>query len=887
MRIKIPELSLIVLIGASGSGKSTFAKKHFKSTEILSSDYCRALISDDECNQFVTKEAFEVLHFIVAKRLAAGKLTVIDATSVKTEDRKPLLALAREYHVLPAAIVFNIPEKICHERNKQRSDRNFGPHVIRYQRGELRRSLRYIKREGFKNITIFDAVEKIDAIEIKRTPLWNNLKHEHGPFDIIGDVHGCFDELTELLEKLGYVIHTASQSQEKNQLNQSQENNKSTNHIDKENLEVCKSSPKRKLKKISVTHPKNRKMIFLGDLVDRGPKTPEVLQLVMNMVTAGIAFCIPGNHDVKLMRKLKGKNVKLIHGLAESVQQLEKLPPEFHQQTLEFIDSLVSHYQLDGGKLVVAHAGMNEKLQGRASGKVREFALYGETTGETDQFGLPVRYNWAADYRGQATVVYGHTPVLEAEWLNNTICIDTGCVFGGQLTALRYPERELVSIPAKQIYYESVKPFSPHKKLTISSQQELDEVLDAEDVTGKRFISTRLNINVTIQANNATAALEVMSRFAVNPKWLIYLPPTMSPSDTSKLPKLLEYPTEAFDYYRKSNIEKVICEEKHMGSRTIVIVCRDEGVAQKRFGIKNEGIGICYTRTGRRFFTDTSLETAFLTKIQLALEKSDFWTELKTDWVCLDCELMPWSTKAQSLIRQQYAAVGAASRAALPEAVTVLQQAQARGVETTALIQDYQTRLEMVTQYVDAYRSYCWPVNNINDLKLAPFHILATEGQVHSDKNHIWHIETLAQLCKYDKDILMATSYKIVKLSHQESEEKGIAWWQALTEKGGEGMVIKPFDFINKGKRGWIQPALKCRGREYLRIIYGPEYTASKNLERLRARGLSTKRSLALREFALGIEALERFVQKEPLRRVHECVFGVLALESEPVDPRL
>jgi protein phosphatase len=249
---------------------------------------------------------------------------------------------------------------------------------------------------------------------------------------------------------------------------------------------------------------------------------------------------------------------------------------------------------------------------------------------------------------------------------------------------------------------------------------------------------------------------------------------------------------------------------------------------------------------------------------------------------------MPWSSKAQALIRQQYAAVGAASRAALPDVVTALKQAQARGLDTTALIQQYQARLEMVTQYLDAYRGYCWPIKTLSDFKLAPFHILATEGQVHTDKIHLWHLNISAQISQYDAaEIMIPTPYKSVDLTDQDSENEGIDWWQKLTNKGGEGMVVKPFKFMVKGRKGWMQPALKCRGREYLRIIYGPEYTAPENLERLRARGLSAKRSLALREFALGIEALERFVRIEPLRRVHECVFGVLAFESEPVDPRL
>jgi protein phosphatase len=250
---------------------------------------------------------------------------------------------------------------------------------------------------------------------------------------------------------------------------------------------------------------------------------------------------------------------------------------------------------------------------------------------------------------------------------------------------------------------------------------------------------------------------------------------------------------------------------------------------------------------------------------------------------------MPWSAKAQELLRQQYAAVGAAGRAAMAETVAALQQATERGVAMEALRDRYQERARMVAQYVDAYRHYCWPVRSVNDLRLAPFHVLATEAALHVDKSHLWHMETIAGFVQAGQatTCLHTTAYEVVDLADAASEAAGIAWWRELTGRGGEGMVVKPLDFVAWGNRGLIQPAIKCRGREYLRIIYGPEYTSAHHLRRLRRRNLSTKRSLALREFALGIEALERFVRREPLRRVHECVFGVLALESEPVDPRL
>jgi protein phosphatase len=850
--ITIPELSLVVLVGPSGCGKSTFAAQHFKPTEVISSDSCRALVSDDENNQAATKDAFEVLHFIAAKRLAAGKLTVVDATNVQPEARRPLIALARQHHVIPVALVLNVPDRVCQDRNKLRSDRNFGPHVIRQQSHQLRRSLRNLKREGFRHIYEFQTPEALAEVVLVREPLRNDLKRLPGPFDIIGDIHGCFDELHALLIKLGYEISQVNGS-------------------------------------YVVQHAEGRTAVFLGDLVDRGPKTPEVMKLVMSMTESGIALTVPGNHDTKLMRKLNGRDVQITHGLAESLQQLEHEAPEFRERVAAFVYGLVSHYVLDDGRLVVAHAGLKEELQGRGSGRVRDFALYGETSGETDEFGLPVRYNWAAEYRGRAMVVYGHTPVAEPEWLNNTICVDTGCVFGGKLTALRYPEKELVSVTAQQAYYAPSKPFLPEHETapSLSAQQVHDDVLDIEDVSGKRIISTRLHRTVTIREENGVAALEVMSRFAADTKWLIYLPPTMSPSETSRRPELLEHPAEAFSYFRHQGVARVVCEEKHMGSRAVVIACRDAEAARKRFGVVEDLPGVCYTRTGRRFFEVRALEGQFISRVQQSLERSGFWEEFKTDWVCLDCELMPWSAKAQELLRRQYAAVGAAARASLADVLAAFVAAAGNNSEVGPLLERFSERARVAEKYVEAYRRYCWPVESIADLKLAPFHVLATEGHVYADRDHAWHMQTLNALCDADDGLLLKTSHLVVDVTDAASEQQGIQWWEELTGRGGEGMVVKPFDFIARGPRGLVQPAVKCRGREYLRIIYGPEYTLPENLERLRARGLSAKRSLALREFALGIEALERFTRKEPLRRIHECVFGVLALESEPIDPRL
>lgn len=854
MRIEIPEFALVAMIGSTSSGKTTFAHKHFLPTEVLSSDFFRAMISDDENNQTVSSDAFDLLYYAANKRLDRMKTTIIDATNVQQSARKQILDLAYKQNVQTVAIVLNLPESELLKRNAARADRGYPERVIRKHSTDLRRSINHLKREGFKIIYVMNSQEEVDNAEIVRTKLWNNKRDEHGPFDIIGDIHGCYDELVMLLEKLGY-----------------QRNEQGI-----------------------MVHPCGRKAAFLGDLCDRGPKNTEVLRLVMDMVKSGNAVAVPGNHDVKLLKYLRGKNVQMTHGLDITVSQLEKENENFRNEVAAFLTGLVSHYVLDDGKLAIAHAGIKQEYIGRGSMKVRDFCLYGETTGETDEYGLPVRLDWAADYRGRATVVYGHIPQTEVQAVNGTYCIDTGCVFGGSLTAFRYPERECVSIKALHQYYEPAKPITKAKS-------EPDDMLTLGDISGKLYLNTKLMPNIFVHENNSAAALEIMSRFAADPHWLIYLPPTMSPCKTSSLEGFLEHPIEAFEYYRSLDIKNVVCEKKHMGSRAVIVLCRNTETAEKRFHITDGSRGIIYTRTGRHFFNDTETEKQILDRLDNVLTQSGFWKDFETDWVCFDTELMPWSEKAQELLQKQYAPVGRAGRDGLTSAVKALEKLCYRGnvpfevskessgqnFDPAELLKEYKFKKDDMERYVDAYREYCWKVNSVDDFRIAPFHILAVEGHTFSDKPHIWHMETIKKYCTGIAPVFMATDYICVDTTDEESVQKGIDWWLNLTESGGEGMVVKPEVFTSFYKGEVIQPAVKCRGREYLRIIYGPEYLSPNNLRRLKNRSLTRKRSLALKEFALGMESLDRFVVKEPLYRVHECVFGVLAFESEPVDPRL
>ena len=376
----IPEFALVMIIGQDEVSTKSFAKKYFKQEEM------------------VNKEDLESK---AEERLEARKLTVILLEDQKEQAYEIFIQLAKRHHCKPAAFILQT-----------------SPEEEEARRIEALTAT--LQKKGFKQIERVDCEQDDQHMTIRRIKLANNKREDHGPFDIIGDIHGCYKELYTLLEKLGYKVDE---------------------------------------KAYKIEGMESRKVVFAGDLVDRGPEIVKVLKLVMGMVKEGRAYCVLGNHDGKLQRKLKGSKVQVVHGLEKTMEELEKEPEAFRQEVKDFLDTLVSHYVLDEGRLVVAHAGLKERLQGRESKTIRDLAMFGETTGRVDQFGLPVRLNWSENYEGDALVVYGHTPQRETKIIHNTINIDTGCVYGGKLTAFRYPERELVQVQAERTYYESARPF--------------------------------------------------------------------------------------------------------------------------------------------------------------------------------------------------------------------------------------------------------------------------------------------------------------------------------------------------------------------------------------------------------------------------------------------
>ena len=389
MRIEVPDFCLVLLLGSSPVAMADFATRHFRAGEIIGPD-----LDGD------------ALHATVEHRLARREPTAIDITDATADDRTALLRIAKRTFAQPVAIAVLGDGKKSEARIRS-----------------LREIVQKLQHDGVRMVHV---LREGNAAEIVRQPLATDRRDLKGPFDIIGDVHGCTDELETLLQELGYGVTWHDDAGER---------------------------------RVTVTTPPGRRLIFVGDLVDRGPRTPDALRIVMSVAAAGTGFCVPGNHDAKFVRWLEGHNVTLTHGLDRSVAQMGAEPKSFHQAARSFLGALPSHIWCDGGRLVIAHGGLTADMIGRSTGAVREFCVYGDTDGATDAQGLAVRYHWAADYRGETTIVYGHTPVADAIWLNNTLCLDTGCCFGGKMSALRWPEREIVSVPALQQYATPRRPF--------------------------------------------------------------------------------------------------------------------------------------------------------------------------------------------------------------------------------------------------------------------------------------------------------------------------------------------------------------------------------------------------------------------------------------------
>ncbi|KAA0549557.1 polynucleotide kinase-phosphatase [Bacillus sp. BGMRC 2118] len=864
MDLVLPYAGIVLLVGPSNSGKSTLLKQlqdkgHILSSEIVSSDECRSLVSDvdfidwkhrptDEADslydqyQRISAEAFSFMDTLIETRCRLNKLTFIDATHLYSDDRKRYITMAKSNHVPIVTIVLDIDQTMLLERDQNRENPR-GTKRIKQQYQVFKREKRFIKKEGFRSVYFISDTNEVDVIRRHTNPV--ELEVGNG-IDIIGDIHGCFDEMLHILEKLGY------------------EKNDEQFYI----------------------HPDGRKFLSLGDVMSRGPKSVETINFFLRHVKAGLAFMIDSNHGWKIARWLDGRNVTLNHGDEKVEEELIQYEAQhgkentnlLKQELKTFLLQAPSHYVLTKNgvpTVVCTHAGIKDEFIGKQSYDISDFCRYGEHDGQ-DEAGKPIRQDWSVHHKSSMLVVWGHDPKLKPVIINNTINIDQGVVFGGELTAFRYPEKEFVSTQANRDYSNGI-----HNPLLEVKKKRLDPPNIARFMNGYSVL-TDVQGEIYIPKEYAIPSIDSVSHFTVPVEELVYIPPTMSPTPTpSSLDGYLEHPREVIDYYRSMGVQRMVAEKKHMGSRGILFLFKDKEAGLQYVG--RETLGVIYTRNGRRFFNDDT-EQLILSRINKALTMNGYFTKYKTDYLLLDAEIMPWNLKAKELISSQYAHV--AEQAILDRSLlkAKIEGAVSQHEELEAWLKEYDKKLTNAEVFKEVFQKYCWEINEIDQIQIAPFHVLAYSNKTFFDQPHTWHMEKNKELAQME-NLFVETEYMVIE--DGESEEKVIAWWEAITHDGHEGIVIKPESFISHSKGKLVQPAIKVRGRKYLNIIYGMDYLQPENLKRLKKRNTGKKQKLALKEFALGVEGIQRLVNGESIERVHECVLGTLAMESDPVDPRL
>ncbi|MBY0012565.1 polynucleotide kinase-phosphatase [Paenibacillus typhae] len=861
--IPFPHGGIIVLVGPSNSGKTTLLRRLVEEgvlmeTEVVSSDTYRTLVGDVEYldwkgrpreeadilysdYQKLSGLAFEAMNTVVSMRSRLGKLTVVDATHLQPEYRRKYIEIAAGHDLPCVAWVLDVPELTLLARDKTREQPR-GRQRVKSQYSQFKRSLRGLREEGFDFTYMLKEPEAVQFVR-RDNPLLADIG---AGIDVIGDIHGCYDEMLELLGELGYAADEAG----------------------------------------LYRHPDGRTLVSVGDVMSRGPRSLDTMIFWKRHVDAGIARMTDSNHGWKIARYLSGRNVTLSHGDENIAAELSLLEEEagpeaaaaIKEELKQFLLSAPSHLVMcrDGvRRLVIAHAGIRDEYIGRQSRRVQDFCRYGDTDG-MDAAGAPVRKEWYTGHESGELIIWGHDPRPYPAVVKNTINIDQGAVFGGALTAYRYPEQEFVSVKAHRDYAED--PDSPlvRRERGRFAPPNLGKLVNGYSVFTDAYGE------LSVRGDYVKAAVDSVSHYTVPLEELVYIPPTMSPTPSvSADESYLEHPQEAFDYFRSQGVSTMVAEKKHMGSRAVLLLFRDEQAAVSYIG--RPALGTIYSRTGRAFF-DRETEAKVLARLNTDLVQAGYFTRYNTEMLLLDAEIIPWNLKARELIATQYAHVAEAAKMDREHLLVKLRQAEAAGRDVSGWVQEMEAKLQSVQVFREAFQQYCWDVSGLEGIRIAPFHILAHSGQSFFDHSHIWHMEQARQLAGISP-LFMETEYRVIRSAADEADV--IKWWQDMTEDGHEGIVIKPEIFITKHGRHMVQPAIKVRGRKYLHMIYGIDYLQPDNLKRLKQRRTSKKERHALMECALSVESVNRFIRKEPLERVHECVLAALALESDPVDPRL
>lgn len=394
-----------------------------------------------------------------------------------------------------------------------------------------------------------------------------------------------------------------------------------------------------------------------------------------------------------------------------------------------------------------------------------------------------------------------------------------------------------------------------------------EDVVDPKSVCSQgRLIETTKGL-ISCSVRQWGSTLDAFTGLTVDPRWLFYIPPGMASMQTEREDGYLEHPSEAFRYYKDQGIERLIVQEKHMGSRAVAVICRDEETSRRKFGSTIPGC--IYTRNGRPFFEDAS---QVISELQAGLTRAKFWDRFKTDWVCLDGEILPWTLKADSLLRDHHQELLEVGRAELIALETI---AKRFGLENngSAERQAFKAYENLLSKYSS---------ERGRALQFAPFHLIATEGRAHTAQTHRWHMDVLRRLSESAGVPFLLTVSRDVRLDSQHDRAGCVSWWEKISKSGGEGVVVKPLHFAPRGRRGAAQPAIKCRGKEHLRMVYGPDYDLPERRRELASRESLVNRRAKFREIvkqaAISLEGVDRFIAGEPIERVAECVRAVLAL---------
>lgn len=846
-KIRIPKNALLVLVGASGSGKSTLAEKWFPGC-VISSDECRRKLAGDIPSaplQAYSDGAFILFKSWIQARLRHGLLTVADSTALRPEYRNDLAKIANEEHARVRYLFIDTPQDECLKRNEGRRDNDKVPDgVIRRQFGSLSKSRGWLRTNEYCY-----TIKPGDEVEFVLTDSISTI--EAPAIDVIGDVHGCLNELVDLIEKLGYF---------------------KGGFIENEQM-VYK-------------HPEGRKLVFVGDLIDRGPEPYNVLNFVRRHVENGLAELVLSNHERKLRQFLGGGKVTIKEEFQKS---LNSFPQDLDKAGLKAFLHTLRPYRTwtspAGEPWVVAHAAFDPKFMGKMDGKIEAYCVYGPVNSVDPVTHMPDRIAWWETYKPGPKVAYGHivTDDFKPRIVNGTYGIDTGCVHGGYLTALRLPEVTFTQVQARQVYFEKFLK-APDGSLVKEEKSEPKNIGLPLLRTGRLSVRGLQGEKQEIHIGNKEGlqeAVDQMSTKVSRPDKIVWLSPTMSPGPVSTNPNLMEDPVTAaqwlFDHAPAGT--KLSVQVKHMGSRGIWL-CEYRG--------KDYGWEItCWTRNGYEMFDDP-MRTKVYEAMQTPLDEiaSVMSRGFKIPEVLLlDSEVMPFNQHGPAWLEKTFmvpAAAGKVSKYAMARAAQLGVAMGASELNLAPLRDACMKKMQNLTVFGDVANKFCWPVASESDIKIGIFDVLRPSNMISrstliNDLNAVLSVYPM----------FAQTETKTIENTPDDLQAL-YAWWQTLTDSGKEGLVLKYDDPMVWSNTKYPQQMLKVRGLDYLRIIYGPQYLEKDILAQLRAeRKIDGKMRLAYQQALLGTEALTRFEEGRPFEEWHEMILGILAADRATVDPRL